>query len=670
MPTPASALLVPDDIIANGASTTDITTTPTSSVRIEVRVDSQQWDDAAWYEVVNLFVPGATGLPKVALALDGPFPLFRWVDGTETQVWSTVPLPFDRGIHWLAVDFDLDDGGGNHVVEFQTSDDDTDDPDVAVWVTLDTITDPGVASIDSAVAPVSSVGRAVEYTGAFSPLPGYYRVARVTIDAVVEGFPEFFAEAVGTTTFTDTVGATWGMVGDSGIVDHPSTVPTITLPGASLTPQVNAPRITVPEDVEHPLRARLLALPDLSLVASIFDSFADQARAQRSATGTGSLSLMRDDPVVDLVEPPNRAVQFVIEGQAAFTMIVEGRTDQVVDVGEESREVATFTGRGHLMVLERMRLYPSRGVGQQPVQRSRVFNFAEPVYDDSTWPLSVDAGAANGPVRQPGLPQVGIPDGGPDVAGNFWKAAVGDTQVIAPPGDRYYRGTVSIPITRPYVVFWAADNWGDLYIDGQKASSLPQAGSYRNFISVTPIEVVLSAGNIVLAARVSNNENGGVPNPVGLYLVIANTTANGEINEIIATSADIAWKAVGPLDEPPGMTPGKVANIALDEYEARCFNEGQEPAAYITRTWTDTHDSLGQTWTSVPTIATDVGTNLLTFFTEMSATYFDMRMRPGSFTLDLVRKGTVVDSGVTYDTAPPTNNRAGNVRGLSRRQAG
>jgi hypothetical protein len=456
-----------------------------------------------------------------------------------------------------------------------------------------------------------------------------------------------------------------------GVATSPPAVPPVLVNGAVRQAIANAPLIQVEGDAVHPLRARILRLPDLSLVAALTTSRADRAREQRNAPGSGEFQLLLDDPVAALVRKYD-LIQHIIEGQVAFTTLVEDIDEQTVAMEEEAGEGLFLRGRGHLALLELGLVYPTRGPGAQPIERDRVWNWTTPVYDDSFWPVSTDVGPATGVVRTP-LLQAGYPSVGFSIPGATWRGSTDDTQYHAPPGSVYYRSPpITVPTTREYIAIWAADNFGELYAGGQQIDTLARSRGRANYLEGHAVPITISSGTpIVFAARVVNVGGGALPgptpNPVGFYFALVTHDQDGNVDSVIEV-ADGDWLALGRPASEPGMTPGEVARLTLEEWAARAAAAGQDIPP-IALTCTDDVDSLGQPWSETPNIATKVGNDILTFFTEIAATYWEMRMRPASLDLDLYVHGTHPPSGVTYAPAPANDPLSGNIQSLRTRNA-
>jgi hypothetical protein len=125
--------------------------------------------------------------------------------------------------------------------------------------------------------------------------------------------------------------------------------------------------------------------------------------------------------------------------------------------------------------------------------------------------------------------------------------------------------------------------------------------------------------------------------------------------------SDGSWQCLAYPPTPPGMTPGEVIRHAVSEAQAR------GAIGEVRLGFDDRYDSGGNPWPVEGNIATKVGTNLWVFIgEEMAATYVDVSMAPGDFTLQAWGKGKRGrNRGPVLAAAPPTNPDAGNLRGLT-----
>ena len=351
-----------------------------------------------------------------------------------------------------------------------------------------------------------------------------------------------------------------------------------------------------------------------------------------SEPGSGQIVLQNDDTdLASFVGDGDDLVLLRYAGQAAFMLMCESSVREVVPIEEEAGETTTWTGRGHLALLERAEVYPTGGVGRRPIEDDRPFNWTSPALDDSGWALATTMNTAGG--AKTGW------NGGP---GPYFDADFPDNTALvlwassgaattAPTGACYFRQDITVPTAGLHTIYLATDNHGDLYVDGQLIVESD------DFVEMTQLSIELSVGTHLVAVRGFNDALGtdNANDPAGITWAIYSTNpATGADLALIAHS-DATCRIVEYPPEPPGMTPGQVMNVVLDECQARGILTG------IVRTWTDDVDSDGVAWPFVD-IATKTGTDLLTFFREMAATHIDFWLEPGTlrlFAYDLAGRG-------------------------------
>jgi len=152
----------------------------------------------------------------------GTLSLYWSNDGTATLVSTSTASPTPNGNGRLAVKatLDVDDGGGNHVVEFFTA------PDISgPWTQLGaTVTTAGTTSIfnNSQDVLVGSFE-----LGASALLVGTVHSVQIRngIDGLVVAFPRFDEQPTGTIAFTDEVGSAWSLAGEAYISAASNPIP-------------------------------------------------------------------------------------------------------------------------------------------------------------------------------------------------------------------------------------------------------------------------------------------------------------------------------------------------------------------------------------------------------------------------------------------------------------
>lgn len=129
-------------------------------------------------------------------------------------------------------------------------------------------------------------------------------------------------------------------------------------------------------------------------------------------------------------------------------------------------------------------------------------------------------------------------------------------------------------------------------------------------------------------------------------------------------TTDTQWVQVGYLPYPPGMTVGEIIIMLLREW----FDRGQDFVPVITPRFTKYVDSNGTPWPLTSDISTKTGTDIFTFLKELSDTYIDFFLSPGTLELFVFAKDTRGrDSGVVLVAADVDDPNTGNLTSLSKK---
>lgn len=336
---------------------------------------------------------------------------------------------------------------------------------------------------------------------------------------------------------------------------------------------------------------------------------------QLNEAGAASLVLANDDPDLDQIVPGDR-ILYEVDGYAAFTLLPREMSTVTIAEGEESAQLTTINGPGSLALLEEALVYPSRGLNAWPIEDDRLFSWPSVDYDDRWWGPS-EVMAMN---QQPFPEWVGglweeahFPD--PTAA---WIWAPGFVRWDEPPGWCYFRQqfTVGGNAATDAKIYATIDNGGDLYIDGQKLIS-----GMGDFRQVYDADVRLSDGPHTIAVAAANPYQ-VEGNAAAIIVSIFEVKPDQSQGALITNTAQGDWLCLSYPPTPPGMTPGEVMIHCVREAQSR----GQ--LFDLTFTFNEFVDSFGRPWPIVGDIATKVGTDLLTFFREMSETYIDFAMSP------------------------------------------
>jgi hypothetical protein len=164
----------------------------------------------------GLFVT-STGLLTLAWRTSG---------GTNLNTSSTIATGFTDGTtHWIRATLDVDNGAGQRVLIFYTSDDPPSTP-VPAWTQLGaTVTQAGTTSIqsNSTTGFVGAIDNIEEWAGRF-----YKGEIRNGIGGTVVGSPDFTVANADGTSYRDGQNNVWSVQGTADIVADPTVYPRFT----------------------------------------------------------------------------------------------------------------------------------------------------------------------------------------------------------------------------------------------------------------------------------------------------------------------------------------------------------------------------------------------------------------------------------------------------------
>lgn len=335
--------------------------------------------------------------------------------------------------------------------------------------------------------------------------------------------------------------------------------------------------------------------------------------------GAGSIVVDRASAEFALMQHLDR-VRFTVEGDVAFTMIVESSRDMAIAPGEEGDELVELSGPGMLGVLKRAVVYPDVALDSQPFSDTRLFNFASPSYDDSKWTTAKQFATQATATGFDGL-WTDLPEEWPTPSA-WWIWDKRGSQQNAPTGTCYFRKSFTVTSAGRHAVIFGTDNWGTIYLDGIELADS------RGWTNYTSAEVTLTAGTHLIAAEVYNGPDDGDPggNPGGLVCTVVPINDGGTFGTAVVTSNN-TWKILGYPPQVPGFTVGEVINLLIEEAQDR----GAIPG--VTTTFGDKVDSGGDPWPVTADIAIEVGTDLMTVVKALAETSCDIRMGPATPTL-------------------------------------
>lgn len=391
---------------------------------------------------------------------------------------------------------------------------------------------------------------------------------------------------------------------------------------------------------------------------------------QLNEPGSAEVTVANDD--ADYAElQTGDLIRFDLFGRACFTMVYRDRHQVTISPDEEVDEATKISGPGVLALLDESLVYPSRPEvldfpwSVHPVEVDRVFNWASPYLDDSDWgPVNSLAAQADTTIYWTGLPA-----NWPDTAAE-WLFGPSGTLEWAPEGWCYHRTSFTTTADVDYaIVYVAADAQAEIWLDGQSILTTEQMTGDPSFIF--QVAVVLGPGDHTLGVACWNDpdpEGDQLHNPGGFLLTMYPIDLSGNITSPSPlVRSDYTWVCVdrtlppgsGGILDPPGISVGRVIRAVVEEAQDRGELAG------VTLAFDDDTDSEGVAWPKANDISTKVGTDLLAFVRELTATYCDVWMSPQLELYAWVRDGRGQATDVVlHPPDDPDDPFSGNLAGL------
>lgn len=335
-------------------------------------------------------------------------------------------------------------------------------------------------------------------------------------------------------------------------------------------------------------------------------------------TGSGSLKVHVFDPVLDdfpTILAYDNIVRFALHGTDRFAFIIEGKALSPAPVEEDAGRWWEISGRGVLAMIERALVFPEGQVTGAMI-RQRTFGFMAAAFDDSLWTNAIEIQRQDAA----GTYQ-GAPDGWPDPLA-FWIWSRGPVSGAMPTGTSYFRKQFSIAAATPVSILAAGDNEYRLWLDDDLIIDNLSA-PYAGWHDPQRWDGALEAGDHILAVEAINKplRTGGNSMAAFICSVIA-TDDNHALSTTILERTDSSWLADDYPVDIPGMTPGQILRVLIEEAQARGVLAG------VTLGFDDALDSNSAAWTVAPYISVDIGTNYLNFAKTLMEQHIDMDMSP------------------------------------------
>lgn len=366
--------------------------------------------------------------------------------------------------------------------------------------------------------------------------------------------------------------------------------------------------------------------------------------------GSGQATIQVDDG--DLAYATHRnVISFAIGGTIVFAALIESWAQDTRAQGEESVEVRTVQGRGIVTKLEEAIVYPEYGVGRRSPSH-RMFGFMNPAYDDSAWAAATrikkqgDLTTGSPPAGLVPDQWDGSPDRWPDPDAYWVWGANQDYPGSDPPqavGDNYFRQFFTLAAQTTVRLYLTADDAFEAYFDGMLLQSDGFAFLWQEtkYIDIGLVD----AGEHLLAFKGTNVvRDSTATNVAGVLWSLIEMEAGGVLGNPIVHSDETVAVLAYPAT-PPGMTPGHIMEILMEEAQVRGGLVG------VNKDFSVATDTGGNTWDEIE-IGFDVATtSLLSVLKQLAEQVpFDFTMGPDAFTLHMyLNKGADLTATVFYE---------------------
>lgn len=360
--------------------------------------------------------------------------------------------------------------------------------------------------------------------------------------------------------------------------------------------------------------------PDLTTpIGSPFVPIAASSMWERDETGAGEMTVPTG-PLLDanptLLDPGNFVVvswEYPDGTNVRHGWIIETRSRSAQEGTWDEISVA---GPGATALLRRAVVWPPRGLRRTGQNDCRLFGWMNRQYDDSAWP---GIAYSHGQQQDPGPENlVGRPSGWPGPLAEWvWAEAPtpnpnNPDALVNPPGVTYFRRRLAGDYAGPARLFVTAANAFRLFWDGCEIAD------GTNYQQIKSVDLMLEANTTHLVAVEVVNQtppDGWAGQNIGGFLMEIRRIdpVNGDLTSTalyrtFTTAPDPSpepWSMLGYPEDVPGMTPGHILRILLEE-EA----QARGTLTQLTRMFNDELDSAGNPWPEI-VVAFNSGDTLL-----------------------------------------------------------
>jgi hypothetical protein len=307
-----------------------------------------------------------------------------------------------------------------------------------------------------------------------------------------------------------------------------------------------------------------------------------------------------------------------VNGVKAQQVGIVKQVDEVT-LGEPADLGVFVSGALLASALKRGCVQPVRGYGAAPFADVRTYNVFSPAFAITGW------GTASAIVAHQGWESAsytGKPSG--------WSYP--DAVLIGPQNGTDHSGEIGqwwtqadfTCATKTNVVFdCAADNWAEVWLDGQMLGTVNGWGSTTSFVASCGPGTHRIGAKVYNTADYSSDKpplnSGGVVtegNPTFFLLAAFPVDYKGQRGPLLIQT-DTTWKIRAFLATAPGWTFGQVALHVLQQIQLDGELLGWFP------NWNALIDSQGMPWPTYETITMDVGRDFLNLLQEWGTSYCD-----------------------------------------------
>lgn len=317
--------------------------------------------------------------------------------------------------------------------------------------------------------------------------------------------------------------------------------------------------------------------------------------------GSGSLTVGIDDPDASCLSC-GKIVALALDGEPIGSFVIEEiNYDSRPRDGTSAARTVRASGRSSLAVLESAIVYPELGAGRLS-PATRLMNFTSKDYEQKSPPWTAAV-----PIKRQG-DVTGQWDGAPmdwpdPDAYWIWSRLQSGGSPPQPVGRSYFRRPFVLGQKTPVTIFVTADDGFELYLDGTLVAQETKAFMWAE---TRTFDVLLDAGPHLLAIVGINMVRDSVStNVAGVICSVVERTEGGESFGQVLVRTDNTWSALDYPSRAPGMTPGRIMRVLVEEAQRRGALTG------VDLLFGDDRDSMGIPWTSEMDFELQVGTSLL-----------------------------------------------------------